>query len=254
MRVAVVGATGTAGAPIAAALESAGHEVRRLSRRSPDHPADLRTGAGLSAALEGCECVIEASNANSRGKAAREVLVDGNRTLLAAEAVAGVRHHVCLSIVGIERVPMAYYRVKLEQEAVVREGEVPWSIVRSTQFHQLLDWAFGSLARARVLPASQAPLQPVDPTEVADFVASVAGGAPRLGIATVAGPRAEPIADLARTWKRARDRRALLLPVPLLGEAGSGLRAGGLTDPAPEHRGTRSFDDWLASAQGHRSA
>lgn len=246
MRIAVVGATGTAGAPIADALESAGHEVRRLSRSSPAHPVDLRTGAGLAAALEGCECVVDASNAMGRGKAARAVLVDGNRSLLAAEEAAGVRHHVCVSIVGIERVPMSYYRVKLEQEAVVREGGVPWSIVRSTQFHQLLDWAFGSLSRARVLPVSQAPLQPVDPTEVGGFVAAVAAAEPRMEIATVAGPRAEPIAELARAWRSARGRRALLVPVPLLGAAGSGLRAGGLTDEAPDHRGTVTFSAWLA--------
>lgn len=250
MRVAVVGATGTAGAPIADALEGAGHEVSRLSRRSQEHPVDLITGAGLADALAGCECVVDASNANSRGKAAREVLVDGNRRLLEAEARSGVAHHICLSIVGIERVPIAYYRVKLEQEAVVRQSPVPWSIVRATQFHQLLDWAFGSLARVRILPAKEAPLQPVDPTDVASCVASVAAAAPRREIVTVAGPLAQPIADLARTWREARGKRAMLVPLPLIGAAGAGLRAGGLTDEAPDHRGEVTFTRWVAEFTG----
>jgi len=245
VRIAVVGATGTAGVPIAAALEDAGHEIRRLSRRSETHPVDLRTGAGLDAALTGCETVIDASNVAGRTKEARALLVEGNRRLLAAEARAGVSHHVCLSIVGIERVPIGYYRVKLEQERVVREAGIPWSVVRSTQFHQLLDWAFGALARARVLPAAQAPLQPVDPVEVASAVAMVTSGEPLNGTTTVAGPRPEQIAELARTWKVARGRPAILLPVPLLGKAGSGLRAGALTHPTPDHRGTRTFADWL---------
>ena len=246
MNIAVVGATGTAGTPIAAELERGGHEVRRLSRRSETHPVDLLTGEGLDAALEGCEAVIDASNVQGRTKQARELLVDGGRRLLAAEARAGVGHHVCLSIVGIEKVPMGYYGVKVEQEEMVRAAGVPWSIVRATQFHQLVNAAFGALAKARLLPRSKAPLQPIDPTEVATAVAAVAVGEPLGGTKSVAGPRAEPISDLARAWKSARGSSAVLVPIPLLGKAGAGLRAGGLTDDSPDVRGTITFSDWLA--------
>lgn len=246
MRVAVVGATGTAGAPIAAELERGGHEVRRLSRGSQTYPVDLLSGRGLDAALEGCQAVVDASNATGSAKKSRAVLVEGGRRLLEAESRAGVGHHVCLSIVGIDRVPIAYYGVKQEQEQLVREGEVPWTILRATQFHQLLDWAFSSMARARVLPRIAGPLQPVDPGEVATLAAEIAVAEPRQVQTTIAGPRVEPIADLAWAWKAATASRAILIPLPLPGKAGSGLRAGGLTDPAPDHRGKIAFADWLA--------
>ena len=141
---------------------------------------------------------------------------------------------------------MGYYEVKIAQEEMVRAAGVPWSIVRATQFHQLLDWAFGSLAKARVLPRSNAPLQPIDPTEVATAVAAVAVGEPLGATKCVAGPRAEPISDLARTWKSARGSNAVLVPIPLPGKAGAGLRAGGLIDDSPDFRGTVTFSQWLA--------
>ncbi len=245
MRIAVVGATGTAGRPIAAELERLGHEVRRLSRGSEAHPVDLLSGNGLDAALEGCEAVIDASNVAGSAKKSRALLVDGGRRLLEAEERAGVGHHVCISIVGIERVPIAYYGVKQDQEEMVRAAGVPWSIVRATQFHQLIDWAFSSMARARVLPRLSAPLQPVDPVEVAAVIAAVAAGTPLRDTTTVAGPQVESLVDLARTWKEARGARALPLPIPLLGKAGAGLRTGGLTLASPDHRGTVTFADWL---------
>lgn len=246
MRVAVVGATGTVGTPIAAEMERGGHEVRRLSRGSQTHPVDLLTGEGLDAALEGCDAVVDASNAAGSAKRARALLVDGGRRLLEAEKRAGVTHHVCISIIGIERVPISYYGVKVEQEGMVRVAGVPWSIVRASQFHQLVNAAFSSLAKARLLPRSKAPLQPIDPTEVATAVATVATGDPLADTRTVAGPRAEPISDLARAWKSARESGALLVPVPLPGKAGAGLRSGGLTDETPDVRGTITFADWLA--------
>ena len=246
MRIAVVGATGTAGTPIAAELERGGHEVRGLSRHAEAHPVDLLTGEGLDAALEGCDAVIDASNAGPARKSARALLVEGGERLLAAEARAGVGHHVCLSIVGIDRVPIGYYQVKVAQEELVRAADVPWSIVRATQFHQLIDEAFGAMAKARLLPRSKAPLQPIDPTEVATAVAAVAAGDPLGGTRCVAGPRAEPISDLARAWKSARGSGAVLLPIPLPGKAGAGLKAGGLTDDSPDFRGTVSFAQWLA--------
>ena len=246
MRVAVVGASGTAGTPITAELERGGHEVRRLSRHSEAHPVDLLTGEGLDAALDGCEAVIDASNVSGRAKKSRALLVGGGRRLLEAEARAGVGHHLCLSIIGIDRVPIAYYGVKQEQEELVREMTVPWTILRATQFHQLLDSAFSAMARARMLPRISAPLQPVDPIEVAAAAGGLIAGTPLRDTVTIAGPRIEPIADLARTWKAATQTRALLLPLPLPGKAAISLRAGGLTDDSPDFRGTITFAQWLA--------
>jgi len=252
VRVAVVGATGTAGAPIAAELEGRGHEVRRLSRSSPTHPVDLLSGAGLDAALAGCEAVVDASNAGPRSRSARALLVEGGRRLIAAEERAGVEHHVCLSIVGIERVPTGYYRVKVEQERMIRAGPVPSSIIRATQFHPLLAGGFAALARLRILPRAEAPLQPVDPAEVAVAVADVAEDGPG-SFTTVAGPRISTIAELARAWRAHAGSRALLVPLPLPGAAGRGLRAGGLTDPASDRRGEVTFEEWLRRGAGDRA-
>lgn len=173
MRIAVVGGTGMIGRRIAAALGRDGHDVRALSRRAPQYPVDLTTGAGLDTALRSCDVVVDASNGPPSRKA-RAVLVEGSRRLLDAEARAGVGHHVCVSIVGIEDVPVAYYRVKVAQERVVESAGVPWTIVRSTQFHDLLGAWLSAAGRRHVVPAAGALFQPVDVDEAGDAVAAVA--------------------------------------------------------------------------------
>lgn len=107
MRIAIAGGTGTLGRNVAEELRSRGHQARVLSRSSPDHRVDLTTGEGLDEALKGCDAVVDASNASSAKQAVR-TLVEDTRRLLAAEETAGVGHHVCVSVVGCDRVPMSY--------------------------------------------------------------------------------------------------------------------------------------------------
>jgi uncharacterized protein YbjT (DUF2867 family) len=246
MRIAIVGGAGTLGRHITAELSRRGHEVRVLSRSSPAFPVDLSTGAGLEAALTGCAAVVDASNSQRR---ARQVLVDGSRRLLAAEQRAGVSHHVCVSIVGCHQVPLGYYRVKTEQEQVVQQGSVPWTIVRATQFHELAASLFAASARYRVLPAARLPMQPVAAAEVASAVATAAGSDPTGGRIEVAGPQVATIADLARTWRSVTGRPAILLPVPLPGKMGRALQAGVLTASNADIVGTVTFAAWLAAAR-----
>ncbi len=130
MRIAIAGGTGTLGRRVVAALRGRGHQVRVLSRSSAEYPVDLTTGDGLAAALDGCDVVVDAVNST---KAAAATLVEGSRRLLAAGHAAGLGHHVCVSIVGCDRVPLDYFRVKAEQERVVAAGPVPWTVVRITQ-------------------------------------------------------------------------------------------------------------------------
>jgi uncharacterized protein YbjT (DUF2867 family) len=245
MRIAIAGGTGTLGRPVADALRSRGHEVRVLSRRGPEYRVDVTTGEGLAEALEGVDVVVDATNDSS--KHAADTLVEGSRRLLAAEEVAGVGHHVCVSIVGCELVPARYLRIKAEQERVVEEGPQPWSIVRATQFHELIDMALAPAARKHLMPVPRVPLQTVASTEVASVVADVAEGAPRRGRVEVVGPEVVDARELARTWRSTTGRRALLLPLPLPGRMGRALRAGALIAERPDVRGTTPFATWLAA-------
>src|SRR5215468_8868737 len=215
MTIAIVGGTGTLGRQVAAELEARGHKVRPLSRHAPQYRVDLATGDGLAPALAGCDVVVDASNSSARKPAG--TLVDGSRRLLEAEAAAGVKHHVCVSIVGCGEVPMGYYRAKADQERVVSQGAVPWSIVRSTQFHELVGTILTAAGRWRVLPMPRGVLQPVACADVARAIADVAEG-------------------------------ALLITMPVPGTVGRALRSGALTAPRPDVRGTTDFADWLRSA------
>jgi uncharacterized protein YbjT (DUF2867 family) len=247
MRIAIVGGTGTLGKHVVATLTRRGHEVRVLSRSSPDFPVDLVSGSGLDAALAGCAAVVDASNASSPKRAA-QVLVAGTGRLLTAEQQAGVGHHVCISIVGCDRVPMGYYRVKTEQEQAVEHGAVPYSIVRATQFHELASAALAAAGRYRVLPVPPMRLQTVAAAEVASVVADVAQGEPR-GRVQVAGPQISTARELARSWRAITGRAAILVPVPVPGKIGRALRDGALTADHADALGTITFADWLAAQQ-----
>jgi uncharacterized protein YbjT (DUF2867 family) len=252
MVVAVVGGTGTLGRHVVDELGLAGHDVRVLSRRPPGYglahgehrPVDLATGEGLDAALAGADAVVDA--ANDMGRRAAAVLVAGTERLLAAERRAGVGHHVAVSIAGIERVPYSYYEAKVAQERVVRDGGVPWSIVRATQFHELLDMGFGSAARAGVLPAFDAALQPVAARHVARVVAEVAQGEPLFAWEHVAGPEVRQMRELARTWRAVTGRRAIVVPVPLRRRLAAPLAAGALIPDGAVTAGP-GFAEWLGT-------
>lgn len=246
MRIAILGGTGTLGSHVTTELTARGHDVRVLSRRSQQYRVDLSTGEGLAAAIDGCAAVIDASNASAPRRAA-QVLVDGSRRLLAAEQKCGVGHHVGISIVGCERVPTGYYRVKVAQEEVIRAASVPWTLVRATQFHELVDMALTAAARWRVVPIPAARFQTIAAAEVARVVADVAEREPsRTGI-EVAGPQVQTAAELARTWRSVTGRRAISVPVPVPGQLGRALRAGGLTAEHADVLGTQTFADWLAA-------
>lgn len=250
MKVAVVGGTGVLGRLVVAELAARGDDVLALSR-SPraalpggvaHRRLDLTSGDGLAEGLAGVEVVIDASDDRKR---AQEVLVEGSRRLLRAEAEAGVRHHVAVSVVGCDRVPLAYYDAKVAQEGVVTSGPVPWSLLRATQFHTLLDWAFGSAARFGVVPTGGARVQPIDPAVVAGRLAEAVHAEPAGRLPDVAGPEVRTLGELARSWRHARGRRLLPLRIPMIGKTGRALRDGGLCEPDAAVEG-RSFERWLA--------
>ncbi len=252
MRVAVAGGTGVLGRALVVALVARGEEVRALSRTEPKklpegashHRVDLTSGDGLAEALAGIEVVVDASNSSPRN--AGPVLVDGTERLLMAGAQAGVRHHLGVSIVGCDRVPTAYYKVKVEQEEAIAAGTVPWSLLRATQFHSLLAWAFGQAARARMRPAGSAKLQPVDAAVVAVRLADAAHADPAGRLPDVAGPEVRTLSELSRAWRTAQRRHLLLpLPIPMVGRLGRPLREGALCNPDAAAGGA-TFEQWLA--------
>jgi uncharacterized protein YbjT (DUF2867 family) len=243
MNIAIVGGTGTLGRHIVTELRERGHAVRVLSRSAPEYRIDLVTGDGLEEALDGCQVVVDASNNSSRTAAA--TLVEGSRRLLAAGQAAGVAHHVCVSIVGCERVPFGYFQVKAAQEEVVRHGPLLWTIVRATQFHEYVAATLASMARTRMLPAPKAVLQPVASAEVARVVADVAEGQPHRDRISIAGPELASVKALATMWRRTTGTRAMLVPLPLPGKLGRALRAGALTDGQPDVRAAATFAEWL---------
>jgi uncharacterized protein YbjT (DUF2867 family) len=248
MRVAVIGGTGMLGRRVGRELLSRGQDVRVLSRGSADHPVDLRTGDGLDEALAGCDVVIDAATGRTPAQA-RATLVDGGRRLLAAEWRAGVRHHVCASIVGCDLVPLAYFAVKTEQERVVEGGPVPWSIVRATQFHEFVTTGFDAVRRSHVLPVPGALVQTVACGDVARAIADIAEGEPRRKRIDVAGPEVVDSRALARTWRAIAGGHEVICPVRIPGRLGRRLRAGALTAAEPDVRGTTTYTQWLTAQQ-----
>jgi uncharacterized protein YbjT (DUF2867 family) len=246
--VAVVGGTGTIGAPLATALLARDAAVRVLTRNRAKVPTgaehrrvDLITGNGLAEALAGADTVVDAANSNRRSKA---TLVEGTGRLLEAGAAAGVGHHVTISIVGIDRVPSCYYRDKLSQERAVEAGPVPWTILRATQFHQLLDMAFGFAARVGLRPTGAGKLQPMDPRVAAERLADATLSPPASRLPDIAGPRVTTISELSDAWASARGRRRLPLRIPSIGKAGKALAAGELCAPDGA-AGGEDFEEWL---------
>src|SRR5689334_11285115 len=244
MRIAVAGATGNIGALTVAALEQAGHHVVRISRSLG---VDLTTSDGLDAALVGVEAVIDATSSTATGRD-EAVAYFGTtaRNLLAAEERAGVRHHVLLSIAGIDRVEgNAHYAGKREQERLVTEGPVPWTIVPATQFHDFAATVTSWTEQDGVATIAPLLVQPIAPADVADVLAEIATGAPQGRYRDVAGPEPQDLVDMARRTNDARGRAVKLVPTwsSLFGTAMAGevLLPGAGARIAPT-----TFDEWLA--------
>ncbi|MEF9908882.1 NAD(P)H-binding protein [Streptomyces sp. P5-A9] len=245
MRVAVAGGTGVVGRQVVEELAAAGHEPVVLAR---SHGVDLVSGEGLGAALDGVEAVIDVSDrkAVSRGRAVA-FFGSVSRNLLDAGARAGVHHHVALSIVGIDRVGHGYYQGKLRQEEVVRGGRVPWTVLRSTQFHEFVPQTLQQMpGPVAVVPRMN--IQPIAAREVARHLVELALAPPRGMAPELAGPRVELLVDLVRRLLHARHERRLVVPVRLPGAVGAAMAGDGQLPAGAGPRGGRTFDEWLAGA------
>lgn len=219
----VTGGTGVLGRPLTERLRAAGHEVRVLSRRTQPYAVDLVAGgSGLDTAVAGVDTIVHCATSQHRGDDERAAA-----HLIAAARRAGVRHLVYISIVGVDRVPYGYYRSKLAVERLVEGSGLGWTILRATQFHDLLVLLFQTLAKPPVmmLPAGVSD-QPVAVTEVAARLAELASGAPAGRVEDLGGPEVLTLPQLARAYLAATGRRRPLLNVPLFGRAYQAFRAG----------------------------
>jgi uncharacterized protein YbjT (DUF2867 family) len=239
----VTGATGTLGVPTVARLRADGREVRSLSRRTGPGlvTGDLRTGEGLAEALAGVSVVLHlATGKGGKGD------VEATRTLLDHAARAGVAHLVLISIVGIEGIPLGYYRDKVIIERLVAESGIPHSILRATQFHSFVAGLFTAQRRLPVVLAPRFPLQPIAVEEVAGRLVELAGAAPAGRVPDIGGPEQRSVPDLARAWARSVGTRRPVVPVSLPLPLFRGYAAGGALVPgAPYGRGT--FEESLGS-------
>lgn len=246
----VTGATGVLGREVLERARRTGRPVRALTRRTavPEdagvawYTGDLTAGTGLDGALAGVRTVIHCASDVRHFKND----VPGFQHLLEAGERAGVEHVVNISIVGVDRIPYPYYRVKLECERLLAASGIGWTNLRATQFPALLDLAFGALSKLPVvLVPSGTDCQPVDPAEVADRLVELSLGVPAGRVPDFAGPTVYPAADLAKDWLRAAGKRRAVLPVHVPGRIGAAWRAGHLTAP-DRALGRRTWEQHLA--------
>jgi len=249
MRVLITGGTGVLGSEVARRLAQAGYTVRVMSRRAAQ--AHIETGGGLAEAVAEVDAIVHA--ASSPFRRTREVDVEGTRRLLESAKAAGVSHFFYISIVGIDRIPLPYYKHKLAAERLIEESGVPYSIQRAPQFFTLLDDVLRNLLRfpVGVYPAGF-KFQPIDPGEVAERIVQQVAAGPGGRLAEIAGPEVRTAGELARTWLKARGKRRLLVPLPLFGKVAAGYRTG--YNCAPESKyGRITWAQWLSRRYSERT-
>ncbi|MFJ8158056.1 SDR family oxidoreductase [Streptomyces sp. NPDC094468] len=245
MQVAVAGGTGLVGKYVVAELEAAGHRPVILAR---SHGVDLATGAGLLERLSGSHVVIDVSNIDTtRKRPAVDFFSRATGHLLSTARATGTDHVVTLSIVGCDEVDFGYYFGKRVQEEMVRDGGVPWTILRATQFFEFPDPLLGNRSPVVVMPSMLT--QPVAARDVADKLVEHALKGPSGRAQEIAGPDQLNMADMARRIVRAHGRRRLVVPVSLPGRAGRAIAAGGLLPRGQYVLGRWTFDDHLASLE-----
>jgi uncharacterized protein YbjT (DUF2867 family) len=210
MKIVVIGGTGLIGSKTVAILRQDGHDVVAAS---PKSGVNSITGEGLKEAVAGAQVVIDLANSPSFEDAAvLKFFETSGRNLLSAEAEAGVRHHVALSIVGTDRTPdNGYFRAKVAQEKLIEASSIPYTIVRATQFMEFLGAIVAAGADKNVVRFSPGLFQPIAADDVAAIVADVALAAPRNGIVEVAGPERAPFNEIiARYLKAVGDPREVV--------------------------------------------
>jgi uncharacterized protein YbjT (DUF2867 family) len=245
MKIVVIGGSGLIGTKLAARLRQKGHEVVAAS---PASGVNTITGEGLAEALAGAQVVIDVANSPSfEDRAVLEFFETSGRNLLAAEAVAGVGHHIALSVVGTERLQESgYFRGKMAQEKLIKASKIPYTIVHSTQFFEFVNGIAQSGTAGQTVHLSPALVQPIASDDVADAMADVTLGAPVNGTIEIAGPERVPLDELIGRFLRATgDPRKVVTDVHAR-YFGAELNDQSLTPGDNPRIAPTRFEDWLS--------
>jgi uncharacterized protein YbjT (DUF2867 family) len=244
MKIVIIGGTGLIGSKTVPILRQSGHEVVAAS---PNTGVNTITGEGLKEAMAGTQVVIDLANSPSfEAKAVLEFFQTAGRNLLAAEAAAGVRHHVALSIVGTDRTPEnGYFRAKVAQEKLIEASGIPYTTIRSTQFLEFLGGIAASGAEGSVVRISPGLFQPIAADDVAAIVAHVALGAPRRGIIEIAGPERAPFSDIVARYLKAIGDPREVVPDPEARYFGGRVEERSLVPLGEARLGRIGLDEWL---------
>jgi uncharacterized protein YbjT (DUF2867 family) len=244
MKIAVIGGTGLIGSRVVENLIAAGHQAVPHSLSTG---VDLVTGRGVEEAVTGADVVVNLTNSPTFDDASPAFFQSSMDNLLAASEKGGVGHIVILSIVGADQVPeLDYYRAKVLQEDILKDGPIPYSIVRATQFMEFMDATVSWTTDGDTVRLPPTPLQPIAAADVSRIVAEVAAGAPLNGVLNIAGPDVYPLDEIGRITLAAKgDGRSVVTDdtAGMFAAAhGDVLVAGNDARIAPTH-----YTDWLSS-------
>ncbi len=247
MKIVVIGGTGLIGSKTVAILRKGGHEVVAAS---PNSGVNTITGEGVKEAVAGAQVVIDLANSPSfEDKAVLEFFETSERNLLPAEASAGVRHHVALSIVATDRTDNGYFRAKVAQEKLIEASGIPYTIVRSTQFLEFLRGIANSSAAGNKVRIPPVLFQPIAADDVAAIVAETALAAPRNGIVEIAGPERAPFNEIIARYLRAIGDRREVVRDPEAQYWGGRVDERSLVPLGEARHGRIGFDEWIRRSQ-----
>jgi uncharacterized protein YbjT (DUF2867 family) len=247
MKIVVIGGTGLIGSKLVQNLRERGHDVLAAA---PSTGVNSITREGLAQAMDGAEVVVDVANAPSwEDQAVLDFFETSSRNLLAAEAAAGVRHHVALSIVGSERLPEnGYFRAKVAQENLIKASGIPYTLLRATQFFEFVGGIAQSATVGEEICLSPALIQPIASDDVVAALTDVALAAPANGTVEVAGPEAMPLDELVRRFLRATQDTRKVVPDVHARYYGAVLDDQSLTAGKNARLGAIRFEDWLAQS------
>ena len=243
MKAVVIGGTGLIGSKVVAILRQGGHEVVAAS---PKNGVNSITGEGLKEAMAGAQVVIDLTNSPSfEDSAVLEFFETSGRHLLPAEAAAGVKHHVALSIIAIDRTDNGYFRAKVAQEKLIEASGIPYTIVRATQFMEFVGGIADASATGNTVRLPPILFQPIAADDIAPIIAEVALAAPRNGIVEIAGPERAPFNEIvARYLKAVGDPRAVVCD-PEARYWGGKVKLHSLVPLGGARLGRIGLDEWL---------